>query len=189
MTTAERLTSFTYAEYLKALEDSHIKLELRDGEIFAMAGGTLAHAQLAARATFLLQRALGTGCSVFSSDAKVLVESADLATFPDGSVVCGPAERAQHDPHALTNPLILVEVTSNSTERYDRGEKLRRYKQLASLQFVILVSHRARKVTLVRRTANGWTESELRSGEVVTHENPTIRFTVDELYEGISLEN
>ena len=187
MTTAQRLRSYTYDEYLRALEASQIKLEYVEGEIYAMAGGTPSHAQLGARAISLLQRALGTGCTVFSSDLKILVEHSDLATFPDVSVVCGPLQTSARDRNAATNPTLLVEVTSPSTENYDRTEKLRSYKQLASLRVVLLVSHRARRITVVERSESGWTERDVRGGEVVTLTTPALRFPVDELYEGIEL--
>jgi len=187
MTTAERYTFFTYTEYLRALEDSHIKLEYRDGEIFAMAGGTPAHARLSARTTFLLQRAVGDRCAVYSSDAKVLIETADLATFPDGSVVCGPEERAAKDQNALTNPVLVVEVTSNSTERYDREEKLRRYQKLDSLRAVLIVSHRAPRVTVVQRKGTAWLTTEVTTG-MVSIDEPQVQFSLEELYAAVVLE-
>lgn len=187
VTTAQRLRSYTYDEYLRALEASHIKLEYAEGEIYAMAGGTPAHAQLGARAIALLQSALTKNCTVFSSDLKILVEHSDLATFPDGSVVCGPLQTSAKDKNAAINPALLVEVTSPSTENYDRTEKLRSYKQLASLKVVLLVSHRARRITVVERTDVGWSERDVRGGEVVTLATPPLRFPVDELYEGIEL--
>lgn len=187
VTTAHRLRSYTYDEYLRALEASQIKLEYVEGEIYAMAGGTPSHAQLGARAIALLQRSLPAGCTVFSSDLKILVEHSDLATFPDLSVVCGPLQTSARDRNAATNPTLLVEVTSPSTENYDRTEKLRSYKQLSALRVVLLVSHRARRVTIVERTEAGWAERDVRGGEVVTLEPPPLRFSVDELYEGIEL--
>lgn len=187
MTTARRLRAYSYQQYLRALADSHIKLEFFEGEIYAMAGGTPAHAQLGAKIIALLQRGLPPGCTVFSSDLKVLIENADLATFPDASMVCGPATAAPKDANALTNPVLVVEVTSPSTENYDRTEKLRSYQQLSSLHAVLLVSHRARRVTLMQRSGGGWEEVDFRGGEAVVAATPSVRFLVDELYEGVSL--
>jgi Uma2 family endonuclease len=186
MTTARRL-HYSYADYLEALERSELKLEYHDGNLYAMAGGTVAHAALSARATFVLQRELKR-CTAFSSDLKVRIERTDMSTFPDASVVCGDVERSAIDQHALTNPLILVEVTSRSTEDYDRGEKLSHYKQIPALRAVLIVSHRSRSVTVVHRTARGWDEREVRSGETVDLDEPKLQFHVDELYEGVTLE-
>jgi Uma2 family endonuclease len=187
VSTARRL-HHSYEDYLRALELSAVKLEYCDGEMYAMAGGTPAHADLAASMTRLLGNALLGRCRVSSSDLKVRIEATDLSTFPDVSVVCGAREVAAVDPNAVTNPTLLVEVTSHSTEDYDRGDKLGHYKQLPSLAAVLFVSHRRAQVTLVERGAMGWEEREHRAGETVTLANPNVSFAVDELYAGIELD-
>lgn len=179
---------YSYDEYLRLLEQSPFKLEYCDGVIYAMAGGTVAHAALSAAMTRLLGQALLGECTVFSSDLKVRSETSDLSTFPDVSVVCGGQQVSSVDEHALVNPTILVEVTSRSTEDYDRGDKLSHYKQIPSLRAVLFVSHRTRAVTVVTRGATGWTEVEVRAGEVVQLESPSLRFAVDELYGGVTLD-
>src|SRR5688572_1360890 len=166
MSSARRI-HHRYDEYLRALELSAVKLEYCDGEIYAMAGGTPAHADLAASMTRLLGNALLGRCRVSSSDLKIRIEATDLSTFPDVSVVCGQREVAAIDPNAVTNPTLLVEVTSYSTEDYDRGDKLGHYKQLPSLAAVLFVSHRRQQVTVVERDGNGWQEREYRAGEMV----------------------
>ncbi|MDX2013269.1 MAG: Uma2 family endonuclease [Myxococcaceae bacterium] len=186
MTTARRL-HYSYEEYLEALKRSELKLEFHAGNLYAMAGGTVAHAALSANATFILRRELKP-CTVFSSDLKVRIERTDMATFPDVSVVCGPVERSPIDAHALTNPIILVEVTSRSTEDYDRGEKLSHYQQIPAIRAVVIVSHRQRSVTVIRRAGQGWVEQDMRAGELVELTEPKLTFSVDELYEGVTLE-
>ena len=187
MSTAKRL-HYDYADYLGALAQSELKLEYCDGVLYAMAGGTRAHAQLGAAMLGILYRELPAGCRPATSDMKVRIEATDLSTFPDASVVCGEPEAAAIDPNALTNPTLLVEVTSRSTEDYDRGDKLSHYKQIPSLQTVLFVSHRAPRITVVQRGPSGWTEREFRAGEHVVVEAPVITFTVDELYAGIVLD-
>jgi len=186
MSTARRL-HHSYDEYLRVLEVSGVKLEYCEGEIYAMAGGTPAHADLAASATRLLGNALLGSCRVSSSDLKIRVEATDLSTFPDVTVVCGERKVAARDPNAVTNPTLLVEVTSDSTEDYDRGEKLGHYKQVPDLQVVLFVSHRRPQVTVVERAPEGWRQREVRSGEDVVLATPALRFAVDELYAGIAL--
>jgi len=88
MSTARRF-HYSYDEYLAALEASTLKLEYCDGNIYAMAGGTPAHAQLAASMIVTLSRVLPAECRIATSDLKVRVEATDLSTFPDASVVCG----------------------------------------------------------------------------------------------------
>jgi Uma2 family endonuclease len=135
-------------------------LEYLDGEIFAMAGGTPEHGIAAAKLIQLLGARLPAPCQVMTSDVKVRVQATGLSTFPDLSVVCGPLERAAEDQNAVVNPTLLVEVLSPSTEEYDRGEKLRHYQQLSSLQAVLLVALETRRVTLVRRTPTGWAATD-----------------------------
>src|SRR5678816_2240986 len=147
VTTARRV-HHSYAEYLAALEMSDVKLEYCEGEIYAMAGGTPAHAALAAAITAVLSNALQGGCRVFSSDLKVRIEATDLSAFPDVTVVCGEHQVSPLDRHAVTNPTLIVEITSHSTEDYDRGEKLSHYKQCPSVATVLIASHKRPQITL-----------------------------------------
>jgi Uma2 family endonuclease len=188
MTTARRL-HYSYEEYLAALEVSGVKLEYCDGEIYAMAGGTPAHADLAASIARLLGNALLGRCRVSSSDLKVRIEATDLSTFPDVTVVCGERRVAAADRNAVTNPTVLVEVTSNSTEDYDRGEKLSHYKQCPSLAAVLFVSHRRAEVTVIARTTAGWEQRVYRAGEFLALNDPSLSLGVDELYAGIQLDD
>lgn len=186
MRTARRL-HHSYEEYLRALELSEVKLEFCDGEIYAMAGGTPAHADLTASIVRLLGNALLGKCRVSSSDLKVRIEQSGLTTFPDATVVCGQREVAEMDANAVTNPTLLVEVTSPSTEEYDRGAKLEHYKQIPSLVAVLFISHRQTEVTLVTRREGEWTETVRREGEDVVLAEPSLRLAVSEIYDGIAL--
>ena len=166
VTTARRL-HHSYEDYLAALEMSEVKLEYCDGEIYAMAGGTPAHADLAAAAIRLLSNALLERCRVSTSDLKVRIEATGLSTFPDVSVVCGEREFARLDRNAITNPTLLIEVTSKSTEDYDRGEKLEHYKRIPSLEAVVIVSHREPRMEVWSRASNSehWIKREASAGE------------------------
>src|SRR4051812_37215309 len=150
-----------------------------------MAGGTPAHADLAASMTRVLGNALLGRCRVSSSDLKVRIEATDLSTFPDVTVVCGERRVAAIDRNAATNPTLLVEVTSDSTEDYDRGEKLGHYKQLPSLSAVLIVSHRRPQITVVERQGTRWIQRECRAGEACALQSPTVEFAVDDVYAGI----
>lgn len=188
MSHAKRL-HYSYDEYLQMLEQSSFKLEYCDGVIYAMAGGTVAHAELGAAVIRRLGEALGSRCRVFTSDLKVRIEATDLSTFPDVSVVCGPSQTSERDANAVVNPTLLVEVTSRSTEDYDRGDKLSHYKQIATLRVVLFVSHRERRVTIVERdSADGWIERDVRAGERVISTDPALELDVDAIYQGIALD-
>lgn len=187
MATARRL-HYDYEDYLRTLEMSEVKLEFCEGEIYAMAGGSPAHAELGAAVIMALGRVLPPSCRIATSDMKVRVEASDLSTFPDATVICGEREVSRRDENAITNPTLLVEVTSKSTEDYDRGDKLSHYKQLPSLKTVLFVAHRTRRITVVERTADGWTERDARGGELVHVASPALSFAVDTVYDGITLD-
>jgi Uma2 family endonuclease len=186
MSTARRL-HHSYDDYLRLLARGDTKLEYLDGEIFAMAGGTPAHAELSVAMSSLLRGAAG-GCKVFSSDLKVHVEATGLSTFPDATVVCDELRTATFDRNAATNPALVVEVTSRSTEDYDRGEKLSHYKQIPSLRAVLVVSHRRRQLTAVVRAESGFDMHEARAGERLTLASPAITIAVDDVYAGVTLD-
>jgi Uma2 family endonuclease len=179
MSNARRL-HYPYDEYVRLREQSGVKLEYYDGEIFAMAGGTPEHAALAARLIHLLQ--LGRApCRVYSSDLAIRPPTG-LTTYPDVSVICGELVRAADDPNAAANPTLLVEVTSASTEDYDRGEKLSHYKQISSLQAVLIVSHSRPRVTVHRREASGFSTREARPGETIELPSPALLLAVDDVF-------
>lgn len=180
MSTARRL-HYSYAEYLDVERMSSVKHEFLDGEIYAMAGGTPEHSRLATRVTTLLETHL-SGCATFNSDLKINVMATGLSTYPDGSVVCGSLVRDPKDELAVTNPTILVEVTSKSTEDYDRGDKLSHYKQVDSLKAVLIVAHAAKRITAVVRSENGWLTTDYRAGERLHLPVPPIELGVDEVY-------
>jgi Uma2 family endonuclease len=188
MSTARRL-HHSYQEYLNLLEQNETKLEFCDGEIFAMAEGTLAHGELGSAVNAVLRNQLGGRCRVYTSDVKVRIEATDLSTFPDVSVVCGPRQTSSVDANAITNPSVLVEVTSRSTEDYDRGDKLSHYKQIPSLQAVVIVSHRRPQLTVVSRGASGWDVADFRSGERLTLDRPAVTMVVDDIYSGVELDS
>jgi Uma2 family endonuclease len=130
-----------------------------------MAGGTPEHAALAAAAIGLLFAQLrGGNCRVFDSDLRVRTSSG-LSTYPDVAVICGPSERDQEDPQAVTNPTLIIEVLSRSTEDYDEGDKFEHYKTLASLKQYVLVSHRDRSLKVwTRESDNRWQSGIVREG-------------------------
>jgi Uma2 family endonuclease len=162
-----RLTS--YAEYLEAERVSEIKHEYLCGEVYAMAGGTPEHARLAAAILLVLGAALrGRPCNVYGSDLRVRVEATDLSTYPDIVVICGSLETAESDPNAATNPLLIVEVLSDSTEGYDRGEKFAHYRRIPSLREYLLVSQQSRRIeSHFENDAGEWVLREAGPGEVL----------------------
>ncbi len=112
-----------YAEYLVFEESSETKHEFWNGEIFAMSGGSFAHALIAGN----IARHSGIQlakkpCRVYPSDTRIRPEHTDNAAYPDVSVFCGAPLAHPNDKNAATNPKVIVEVLSDSTERFDRGD-------------------------------------------------------------------
>jgi Uma2 family endonuclease len=176
---------FTYEEYLAYEHNSELKHEFLDGEIYAMAGGTARHNALAFRVGGALYAALPPGCTAFQSDMRLRILATGRATYPDVSMVCGPIEYDPADPRAttITNPTLLVEVLSPSTEEIDRGDKLRDYQRIPSLQEYVLVSQVPR-VEIYRRLPSGtWEYRDVREGSVTLASGATLDLSI--LYDNL----
>lgn len=94
------------------------------------------------------------------------VRETGLATYPGATVVCGPLERDPEDPDTVTNPSVIVEILSDSTEAYDRGEKFGRHRRIRGLRANVLVSQHERRIEIVRPNADGsWTLEEAAPGQ------------------------
>jgi Uma2 family endonuclease len=161
---------FTYDEYLRYERESGLKHEYSAGEVFAMAGGTKRHNALKSRVEFAIRKSLAEGCESFSSDQKVYIAAYEKAVYPDILVACGALESPAFDEHAITNPLLVVEVLSASTEDYDRGEKRLAYQALSSLKEYALVAQDEPQIERYRRREDGWQYWDSREGlvELVT---------------------
>ncbi|HEY8924338.1 MAG TPA: Uma2 family endonuclease [Polyangia bacterium] len=171
---------YTYAEYLAYERDSGLKHEYDNGEILAMAGGSRRHNALASRISAALEQGRGAGCVAFQSDQKVRVLATGRATYPDATVVCGPIEGDPADPAGatITNPTVIVEVLSPSTEQDDRGGKWQHYQLIPSLQEYVLVSQSDARIERYRRLASGsWEYSDVTAGQLALQSGGVIDLT------------
>jgi Uma2 family endonuclease len=184
MSDAAKRVRVPYEEYLREERLEQQKHEWIDGEVYAMAGGTLEHARLQAAVSRVLGNALaGRPCIVYSSDARVRSPAGKMATYPDVTVVCGRPETGSDDSDGLLNPTLIVEVLSTSTEAYDRGTKFQRYRKIPSLREYVLVSQGAPCIEVFRRVqGDRWELSEARAGELLTFESIGCTISVDEIY-------
>lgn len=184
---ADVAPSYTsYEDFLAAEQRSEAKHEWLDGVIYAMAGGSIEHSRLATNIGVALKNALG-GCDVYQSDAMTFVRATQLSTYADVAVVCGPVEVQKVERNgrvlgeALINPTILVEVLSDATEEYDRGEKFAHYMRIPSLREYVLVSQDHLKIEVFRRPERGhWHRDEAGSGQSITIGGKAI--LVDDVY-------
>lgn len=176
----------SYAEFVIFEEQSATKHEWLDGVVYDMAGGTLDHSGLKISVAAILVGLLrGKRCRVFDSDLAVRVLATGRLTYPDASVVCGSAEMDPENKNALTNPRVIVEVLSESTEKADRGDKFAHYQRIPSLAEYVLVSYKEPCIEVWRRSMAGkWELAEKGlSGQTVTLKSLECVLSVDEVYE------
>lgn len=180
----------TLADYLEVEELSPaVKHELVHGEIFAMAGGTVEHAALSTAISALLVARLRTGpCRAYSSDLRIRIREANVATYADVTVVCDPVERDAASPTHVTNPRVVIEVLSPSTEDYDRDEKRIYYQMLPSLREYVLVAQGRRRVEVWRREAESWAYSVYDAGARFSLASIGAELDVDEIYDIAGVE-
>lgn len=179
----------TFEDFLASEQGGETKHEWLDGLVYAMAGGTVEHGRLATKMTAALTAKLAGQCTVYSSDVMLFVRDTNLATYPDGSVVCGPVDvqrvvrNGKVIGEAVTNPKVIVEVLSESTESYDRGEKFAHYMRLPSLEAYVLVSRDQRRIEVFRRPDTGrghWSSEVKGAGDELALLDAVLR--VDEIY-------
>jgi Uma2 family endonuclease len=163
------IARMTYPEYLAFEATSDTKHEYVNGEVFAMAGGTIIHGALTAAMSAALSNALrDRPCRILSSDVRVRSKATGLSTYADVTVVCHKIEVDDDDPHGVLNPSLIVEVLSDSTEAYDRGAKAAHYRRIASLREYVLVSQGEPLIEVYRRNERRKWELfvEARRGEL-----------------------
>lgn len=161
----QRMTHAEYVAFEIAACERH---EFVNGEVYAMAGGSRAHAQLIMNLTLSLGPQLaGRPCRPTHSSLRFHVEASGSTFYPDLGVVCGDFEGTDSDPHAVTNPTVLFEVLSPSTADYDRGAKFDHYMLIPSLKTYVVVYQDRRRIAVSERDAQDrWTRTNYDEGEV-----------------------
>ena len=156
---------YTPEEYLALERKADYKSEYINGQIYAMSGASREHILISVNLAGELRSQLrGRPCEVYNSDMRVKVTPTGMYTYPDVTVVCGEPvfDDAQRD--TLTNPSVIIEVLSPSTEAYDRGLKFSHYRKLASLSdYVLIAQDRLSVEHYVRRNdaGNQWVLTEM----------------------------
>lgn len=179
----------TPEEYLEIEENSPIKHEYIDGYIYAMAGALEAHVTIALNlATLLRNHVRGSGCRVYISDMKARIESLNRFYYPDVMVTCD--QRDQETAGYKRFPCLIIEVLSNSTEGFDRGDKFADYQTLESLQEYVLINTRKQRVECFRRNDQGLWVLQSYAGEQTSFQLHSINFegTMTQLYEDVNFD-
>jgi len=170
-----------------ALEE---RSEYLDGEVFAMAGASLEHNLIVMNIGSELRAQMkGRLCRVYANDMKVLIRSANAGKYPDLVAHCGEPELLDGHRDVLLNPGLIVEVLSDSTEAYDRGDKFALYRHIPSLREYLLVSQDRVRVEYYRHGRDGqWTLTDYRGLEdQVPLESLDCTLALAEIYDKVDL--
>ncbi len=169
-------------ELLQALRYEYI-----DGEVYAMAGGTLPHSEIAVNLTTLLKNHLrGKGCRVLGSDAKIGVTESGPFFYADGSVTCDSRDRGVLK--FCRYPCLIAEVLSPGTEAYDRGGKFAQYRRMESLQeYVLIGSDRVAVEVFYLNERGKWELTPYAEGETIQLSSVELKFPIEQLYEEVEL--
>ena len=177
------LGPLTVDEYLAFEEKSQRRHEFVAGRVYAMSGTTARHNRIALNIAKHLQAAPGRGaCQAYAIDLKVRA-ARDRIYYPDGVVVCTP-----HDGDTLIfdEPCLILEVTSRSSRRIDRGEKLDAYLAMPSLRGYMIAEHDRRHVSLYSRSSGGsWDREEVVTSGRLTIPCPATPLSLDDVYEAV----
>jgi Uma2 family endonuclease len=169
----------TVTDYFAHERTAQTKSEFYDGELFAMAGASVPHNRIKENLSVEFgSRLKGSPCQTFSSDQRILINRTGLYTYPDLVIVCGELQYDPLNEDTITNPQVIFEVLSDSTERYDRTTKFRMYQQIPSLQEYILVSQHEPVCERFVRQADGTWALRAFVGRDATLELATVQVQV-----------
>jgi Uma2 family endonuclease len=177
-------------EYLLFEETATTKHEYRDGQVVDMAGSTFDHVAIASNLIGrLMEHLVGKPCKPYGSDLRVRVSESGNYCYPDVTVICGPPSFSHADRRTtVTNPRVIIEVTSGSTESDDRGRKFNDYRRLASLEEYILVAQDRASVETFYRQPNGvWAigPTFAQTDASVPFRSLSIEIPLAEIYAGV----
>ena len=175
----------TPEQYLEIERKAEFKSEFYRGEMFAMSGASRQHNLIANNiGGEARSRLRGRPCEVYGSDMRVRVSKTGLYTYPDLSIACDKPQFVDDKGDTLLTPKVLVEILSDSTEKYDRGTKMSQYMQIDSLQEFVLVSQSIPRVEVYQRSSDGkWSYSDATGlATSITLESVGITLPLSEIY-------
>jgi len=188
MTIATDKITYSFAEYLQLEETAAYKNEYQDGEIVPMTGGTTDHNKIALNFAAYLKFALkGQKYNIFIGDVKLWIAQYRQATYPDVMLIEGEPIYYETGKTTITNPRLIVEVLSKSTQNYDQGDKFLYYRSLPEFQEYILISQSRPYIMQYNKTQeNKWLLTEYE-GENASLSLTSVNFDLSfqEIYEGV----
>lgn len=179
---------YTAAEYLALEVESDLRHEYRDGAIIPMTGGTPAHNEITRMLVFLLTASLRKQpYSIFVTDQRLWIPDLDQYTYPDIMVTPRPPELQPGRKDTVMNPLLLAEVLSDSTEKYDRGDKFEAYRTIPTFQEYLLIAQDKPHVEqYVKQAENQWLFTEFHDLDAtVALPSVNVTLTLADLYEAV----
>ncbi|MEO1067844.1 MAG: Uma2 family endonuclease [Cyanobacteria bacterium J06638_6] len=176
-------------DYLQLEAESTTKHEYIDGDAYAMAGASDVHVTIAGNLFALLRNHVrGSDCRVYIADMKARIEARNCFYYPDVLVTCDPRDRETSTYKRF--PKLIVEVLSDSTEAFDRGDKFAHYQTLDSLEEYVIINTRHQRVECFRRNDEGLWVLRSYTPETTTFALESLVFTstLTALYEDAELE-
>ena len=186
------LTYYSPEEYLELETAAEYRSEYLNGQIIPMAGGKPNHNQLAINLTSAINYNLRKKpYRVFMSDLRLWIPNCRLYTYPDVMVVTTPLVFAENRQDTITNPVAIAEILSDSTEKYDRGDKFRMYRTIPSLKEYLLISQTVMLVEkFSKNDANQWVLSEYTGKDAkIIFDSFEFEIGLDELYDRVDFDN
>jgi Uma2 family endonuclease len=180
----------TWQDYVAIEESSSERHMFWDGEVFVMAGASFRHSALETRLIILLGAALqGKPCQPVVSNQRLRAIDSERTVYADGMILCGPPRLHPETRLALTNPTVVFEILSPTTEAFDRGDKFAYYRSFPSLRSVVLISQHTHRVEHFRRDdQGGWRLLDLGMDDTLRLIEVDAELHVGALYEGIGME-
>jgi len=172
-------------EYFAMEEAAEYKSEYYQGEIFAMSGASFNHNVIAGNTFTALHNSLSdSDCIVFTSDMKIQVDRESHYTYPDISIACGEIEFAENRKDVIANPLVIIEILSDSTKDYDRGSKFTAYRNIASLKDYILIDQYSYHIEYFHKDESGkWSLDEFKNmGDTFKISSINVELSLKKIY-------
>ena len=182
------IRKLTPEQYLEIERRAQFKSEFYRGEMFAMSGASRQHNRISSNLVGELHNRLrDSPCETYGSDMRVRVSKTGLYTYPDLSIACDKPQFVDDQVDTLLTPKVLIEILSDSTEKYDRGTKMSHYLQIDSLREYVLVSQSQPRVEVYHRRTDGqWNYNEARElSASITLTSVGITLPLSEIYQRV----
>lgn len=187
MTVSQHHSYLSPEAYLETEKDSPQKHEYIQGQIYVMAGARDTHVTITANLVALLRNHIrGSGCRLYLADMKARIESLNIFYYPDVMVTCD--ERDRNFDYYKRYPCLIIEVLSNKTEAFDRGDKFTDYSELETLQEYVLINQKRMRVERFRRDSEErWVLYRYNKGDEFYLESIDFHCPITAVYEDVSL--